>query len=131
MEIARAADRLVTKHSFSIGDLGEARMRSTKYHLGLGYQVWNCEKAWYWLLISPHRNAGAIGAAVSQEQATRDACFSIEEMVGWPFPLAAASACGDRPALQRADSIACAKIHWEARLAQLQRYLNRLSSSIA
>jgi hypothetical protein len=99
-------------------------MRNTKFHLGMVYDVWDGEKAWYWLVISPHRNAGAIGVAASHDEAARDARLSIEEITSGRCPQPATPTCGNGPAFQSYDAIVCSKVRWEAALAQLQGYLS-------
>lgn len=105
-------------------------MRSNNHHLGIGYEVWKGPDAWLWLVISPYRNAGTIGAASSQNQAARDACLAIEEMTAWPYPLAAASAWANGSALQSSEAMTQAKLQWEATLSQLQHYLSCVTSSM-
>ena len=99
-------------------------MRSTNYHLGIGYEVWKGQDAWLWLVVSPYRNAGTIGAAAGQHQAARDACVAIEEMTAWPCLFAAASAWASESTLQDCEAKTCAKTQWETALSQLQRYLS-------
>ena len=104
-------------------------MRSTNYHLGVGYEVWKGPDSWLWLVISPYRNAGTIGVAASHNQAARDACLAIEEMAVWQCPSAAASAWLNGSALQGSEAITYAKIQWEATLNQLHHYLSCMASA--
>jgi hypothetical protein len=98
--------------------------------MGIGYEVWNGQDAWFWLVISPYRNAGSIGVAANQDQAARDACLSIEEMASWRYPLAHL-ACTSGPRFQPSDAMTDAKTQWEAVLTRLQQYLSCMTSSIA
>ena len=106
-------------------------MRTTNYHLNIGYEVWKGPDAWLWLVISPYRNSGTIGVAGSQNQAARDACLAIEEMNAWLCPSVPAYACANGSAQQSSDGMTQAKIQWEATLSQLQRYLSCVAISIA
>lgn len=47
--------------------------------MGTGFDVWDGHQTWFWSLIGPHRNSGAIGAAATEDEAVREACQSIEE----------------------------------------------------
>jgi hypothetical protein len=63
-------------------------MRISKNHLGIGFQVWNSQKSWFWFVENASRN-GMIGAASSESAAEREARSSIEELAspnrgGWP-----------------------------------------------
>jgi hypothetical protein len=98
-------------------------MRSTTYHFGVGYEVWNAQDSWFWLVISPYRNAGTIGAAGSRNQAARDACLAIEEMAAWGYQLSSTVSSGE-PRFDSSDAIAQAKIEWDAILTRLQHYLS-------
>jgi len=106
-------------------------MRSANYHLGVGYEVWKSQDSWFWLVVSPYRNAGTIGAAPSRIQAASDACLAIEEMAAWLNPSVAASACLGISQSEPTDVMARARIQWEARLSQLHRYLSCIAGSRA
>jgi hypothetical protein len=54
-------------------------MRVSKYHLGIGFEVWNAQQSWFWLVENTSRN-GMIGAAATESDAIRDAQSSIEEI---------------------------------------------------
>jgi hypothetical protein len=43
-----------------------------------GFDVWNVQGTWFWLLIYPHRGGGAIGVAPTKTEAIREACMAIE-----------------------------------------------------
>jgi hypothetical protein len=49
-------------------------------HLGTSFRVWNRRSTWFWLVRDQHGKSGAIGTAVSEAEAIREACASIEEM---------------------------------------------------
>lgn len=49
-------------------------------HLGTNFTVWNRRQTWFWLVLNQYGNGGTIGTAVSEVDAVRDACASIEEM---------------------------------------------------
>jgi hypothetical protein len=54
-------------------------MRISKHHLGIGFEVWNAQQSWFWLVDNTSRN-GMIGAAASESEAVREARSSIEEI---------------------------------------------------
>jgi len=49
-------------------------------HLGIAFQIWSGPQTWFWFVVNPHQNGGAIGAAASEADALREACLSIEEI---------------------------------------------------
>ena len=66
-------------------------MRTSKNHLGIGFEVWNAQQTWFWLVDNTNRN-GMIGAAATESDAEREARSSIEEISnsntpGWECPL--------------------------------------------
>ncbi len=54
-------------------------MRISKHHLGIGFEVWNAQQSWFWLVDNTNRN-GMIGAAASESEAVREARSSLEEI---------------------------------------------------
>jgi hypothetical protein len=54
-------------------------MRISKSHLGIGFEVWNAQQTWFWLVDNTNRN-GMIGAAASESDAIAEARSSIEEI---------------------------------------------------
>jgi hypothetical protein len=74
-------------------------MRTSKYHLGIGFEVWNNQESWFWLVDNTNRN-GMIGAAATESDAIAEAHSSIEEI----------SNSNARPG-------------WERSLGKLARYL--------
>jgi hypothetical protein len=75
-------------------------MRSSKNHLGIGFEVWTAQQTWFWFVADLERN-GIIGAAATESEAEREARRSIEEL---------------------ANSIALAS--WENSFRNLERYLS-------
>jgi hypothetical protein len=67
-------------------------MRISKNHLGIGFEVWNSQQSWFWLVDNTSRN-GMIGAAATESDAIAEAHSSIEEIsnsnapAGWECPL--------------------------------------------
>lgn len=51
--------------------------RERRVHQGIGFDLWTGQYSWFWKL-SDH---GAIGAALSQPQAVREACMAIDELL--------------------------------------------------
>ena len=85
-------------------------MNSTRHYLGIDFEVWDGQQTWFWFVIDPHRDGGAIGAASSETEAVRDACLSIDAMLP-----------------ERCESF-CA-VDWEISLAKLERYLAQYCDS--
>src|SRR6266481_3002765 len=55
-------------------------MRVRRDHLGAGFEVWPGGQSWFWCLLNPRRDGGAIGAAATEADAIREAFVAIEEM---------------------------------------------------
>jgi hypothetical protein len=88
----------------------------THTHWGICFQVWNGPQTWFWFVVNPHRDGGAIGAAASEADAMREARLSIEEI----------SAARASASCNRADDTnACVPplICWKGALNSLERYL--------
>src|SRR5258708_34883086 len=56
-----------------------APMRNENY-LGVAFQIWSGPQTWFWFVVNPHQNGGAVGAAASGAGALREGCLSIEEI---------------------------------------------------
>src|SRR5438309_2065108 len=99
-------------------------------HLGTGFEVWNGQRTWFWIVIdpNPNRNGGEIGAAVSEADAVRDARASIEEIVAQrgATPPALAADTDVPVCLRRSSWSARAVVRWEISLSNLERYLASL-----
>jgi hypothetical protein len=54
-------------------------MRS-RHYLGNRFEIWNSERAWYWLVDSPARGGGSIGVVLTEADAVGEACAAIEEI---------------------------------------------------
>jgi hypothetical protein len=54
-------------------------MRISRNHLGIGFEVWNAQQSWFWLVDNTNRN-GTIGAAATESDAIAEAHSSIEEI---------------------------------------------------
>lgn len=107
-------------------------MRGSRHHLGLGFENWRVPENWFWLVLSPDGDGGAIGAAATEAHAVRDARLSIEEMTArYPGTLPAAARNPSQPAYRGSDSIMQAVMRWEVSFANLQRYLTGLDSATA
>jgi hypothetical protein len=52
-----------------------------KRHLGVDFAIWRSDDSWFWHLFSPISPSGIVGASNSEAQATREARFSIEEIL--------------------------------------------------
>ena len=74
-----------------------------RHYQGIDFEVWDGQQTWFWMVLDPHCEGGAIGAAANETEAVRDACLSIDEMSSRCEPLNAFS--------------------WEVSLAKLERYL--------
>ncbi len=95
-------------------------MRNRSY-LGTDFEVWKSGESWFWFVPDRGRARGAIGAAVGELDAVREACATIDEMRA------------ERGAGRRSRSASCdsALIDWAASLASLERYLARLCPATA
>ena len=82
-------------------------MRISKNHLGIGFEVWNSQSSWFWLVDNTNRN-GMIGAAATESDAIAEAHSSIEEI----------SNSATRPG-------------WECSLGKLARYLASVCDAAA
>jgi hypothetical protein len=51
--------------------------RERRVHHGIGFDLWTGQYTWFWKLA----DRGAIGAALSQPQAVREACIAIDELL--------------------------------------------------
>jgi hypothetical protein len=49
-------------------------------HLGIGFELWSDQRVWFWSVVNPCCNGGAIGAAITEAEAVREACVAIEEL---------------------------------------------------
>ena len=50
-----------------------------KYHRGLGVDLWTKGGAWFWQLAGRCCGAGAIGSALTENEALREAYAAVEE----------------------------------------------------
>lgn len=82
-------------------------MRSSKNHLGIGFEVWTAQQTWFWFVANLERN-GMIGAAATESEAEHEARRSIEEL---------------------SNSIALAG--WEKSLKNLECYLSAVCAARA
>jgi hypothetical protein len=57
-------------------------MRSNRDHLGTGFDLWRGQENWFWFVVNPRRDGGAIGSAATEADAMREACAAIEELTG-------------------------------------------------
>ena len=85
-------------------------MAEMRHYQGINFEVWDGQQTWFWLVIDPHRDGGAIGAASSEIEAVRDACLSIEAIMA--DSLMMTTRCAPMTAAG-----------WEVTLAKLERYL--------
>lgn len=52
----------------------------SRSHLGIGFELWSNQRVWFWSVINSRGNGGAIGAAITEAEAVREACTAIEEL---------------------------------------------------
>jgi hypothetical protein len=52
----------------------------SRSHLGIGFELWSNQRVWFWSVVNPRGNGGAIGAATTEAEAMREACAAIEEL---------------------------------------------------
>ena len=87
-------------------------MRNENY-LGVAFQIWSGPQTWFWFVVNPHQNGGAIGAAASEADALREACLSIEEI----------SSQLQTAAIPRHVDCMAPLICWKGALENLNRFL--------
>jgi hypothetical protein len=92
-------------------------VRSRSY-LGTTFEVWHGNESWFWVVLDPLRNRGAIGVAATENDAVRDACTMIDE-----------TAPSAPPMSRLPPSRSFSPRTWETLLARLDRYLTRLCNA--
>ncbi|MHB8384746.1 MAG: hypothetical protein ACYDC3_20705, partial [Candidatus Binataceae bacterium] len=53
---------------------------SNRSYGGIGFEIRNAGRAWYWLVDSANRGGGSIGAAATEAAAVDEARAAIEEI---------------------------------------------------
>jgi hypothetical protein len=100
---------------------------SSRSHMGIGFELWNGQRTWFWYVVYPRRNGGAIGVAANEADAIREARSSIEEMLARHRAGAAASPVIGKTAaasaIEEANPIKFAANGWNESLAKLDCYL--------
>ena len=95
-------------------------MRIRRDHLGAGFEVWTGGQSWFWCLLNPRRDGGAIGAAATEADAIREASVAIEEMSARQREDAPA---GRFPACRCFTSVIAYRQIWTDRLDRVAEYL--------
>ena len=85
-------------------------MHNQRTYAGIIFEVWEGQQSWFWFVIDPQCDGGAIGVAASETAAVRDACASIDEMTANAMMTCACAPFGTAR-------------YWEIALANLERYL--------
>jgi hypothetical protein len=100
-------------------------MRNRRNHLGTGFDVWDDQEAWFWLVVSPRRDGGIIGSVATEADAVREARASIEELSSSRrADLAALRVTRAGAAVPRSDQFdAIIFAGWRRSLTNLERYL--------
>jgi hypothetical protein len=49
-------------------------------HLDISFELWSNQRVWFWSVVNPCCNGGAIGAAATEAEAVGEACAAIEEI---------------------------------------------------
>ena len=88
-------------------------MHNRKCYSGMIFEVWEREQSWFWFIIDPAVDGGAIGVASSENEAVRDACASIDGMTARIEAPAMTAGC------------------WEISLANLELYLSCIRDAAA
>ena len=87
-------------------------MSNLRHYQGIDFEVWESQPSWFWLVMDPSCDGGAVGSAASETDAVRDACLSIDAMMFVCIePLTAAG--------------------WEICFANLERYLVQYCNHLA
>ena len=90
-------------------------MHNQRTYAGIIFEVWEGQPSWFWFVVDPQCDGGAIGVAASETAAVRDACASIDDMLADEMTAAGTPACSfAHPMTARC---------WEIALANLERYL--------
>lgn len=92
---------------------------------GAGYRIWPAGRSWLWCVGDKINTRGAIGAALTQREAIRDACASIDELIG------GAAAANEIDLTCAAEWFAPAPIAWEHVLGNLARHLDTVTVTAA
>jgi len=82
--------------------------RST--YRGASIEIWDRQDAWFWRVIDAQSARGSIGAARSEQEATREACLTIDKATADPSPASA-------------DAAAASVVGWNRSLSCLASYL--------
>src|SRR5262245_18886726 len=109
--------------------LKHERVRTMRTRLGTRYEIWTGQQSWFWRFSQPNRAAGSIGAAASEADAVRDACFAIEEMFA-ARSRTARSICREAKmicSIASPGASEAAIIGWNLSLTTLEKYLARLN----
>jgi hypothetical protein len=96
-------------------------MHNQRTFSGIIFEVWPGEQCWFWFVIDPYCDGGAIGVAAGENEAVRDACASIDGML----------ACLEPQREPSPEFFPMTAQGWEASLASLERYLNRIYNATA
>jgi hypothetical protein len=107
------------------------RMRGHS-HLGTHFEVWTAQQTWFWCLVNPHRNGGAIGAAASEAEAVREATLAIEAISG--EAISGHRRAGATPVHvtgKNASGFPLSLCGWKCWLTNLERYLACLDRATA
>jgi hypothetical protein len=80
-------------------------MSDLRHYQGIDFEIWDGQQTWFWFVIDPRCDGGAIGVASSETLAVRDACLAIDQMI---------YAVGER----------MTAAGWEISLTCLERYLS-------
>jgi hypothetical protein len=81
-------------------------MSNLRHYQGVDFEVWDGQQTWFWFVVDPRCDGGAIGVAVAENEAIRDACVAIDAMI--------------LPCIEPMSAE-----QWESSLASLERYLTR------
>ncbi len=96
-------------------------------HFGTGFEVWNSQQSWFWIVVDPRGKGGSIGAALTEADAVREASLSIEETSrrreAAASPERVASRSAWMPPFRRSASITHTANCWEGWLTNLTQYL--------
>jgi hypothetical protein len=96
-------------------------MHNQRTYAGIIFEIWQGDYSWFWFVIDPYRDGGAIGVAAGENEAVRDACASIDGMLACLEPL---------PEFFP-EFFPISERSWEASLASLERYLNCVCNASA
>lgn len=90
----------------------------SRSHLGIGFELWSNQRVWFWSVVNLRGNGGAIGVAITEAEAVREACTTIEELSALRTPAKGMF----QSASPRSNSTILAASGWQGLVGNFRRY---------